>query len=67
MDGRWRRGYNSADNNDKKQQSRSVQRQRWITTMAGERQGAVVELEEQLFGGQRRLKRRGGWSLAEGQ
>ncbi len=51
VDGRQRRGYNGADDNDKKQQSTSVRRQRRITTTAGKRRGAVVELEEQLFGG----------------
>ncbi len=66
-DGRRWRGYNGADNNDKKQQSTSVQRQRRITTTAGERRGAVVELEDQLFGGRQRLKRRGGQSVAEGR
>jgi hypothetical protein len=66
--GRRRRGYNGTDDNDKKQQSTSVRWQRQIMMTAGKRQGAVVELEEQLvFGGQRRLKRRGGWSVAEGQ
>ncbi len=60
MDGWWRRGYNGADGNDKKQQSTSVWRQRQLTTMAGKRQGVVVELEEQLFGGHWQLKRHGG-------
>ncbi len=67
MDGRQRRGYNGGDNNDKKQQSTSVRQQRWIMMTAGERRGAVVELEEQLFEGGRRLKRHGGRSVAEGQ
>jgi hypothetical protein len=57
VDGWWRRGYNDANNNDKKQQSTSVRQQRRIMMMAGERQGAVVELEERLFGGRQRLKR----------
>jgi hypothetical protein len=60
VDGRQRRDYNGADDYDKKQQSTCVRRQRRITTMAGERWGTVVELEEQLFGGRRQLKRRGG-------
>jgi hypothetical protein len=37
-----------------------------MTTTAGKRRGAVVEVKEQLFGGQRRLKRHGGWLVAEG-
>ncbi len=67
MDGWQWRGYNGADNNDKKQQSTSVWQQRRIMTMASKRQGAVVELEERLFGGRQQLKRRGIQLVAEGQ
>ena len=47
----WRRGYNGTDDNYNKQQSTSVRRQRRTMTTAGEKQGAVVEVDEQLFGG----------------
>ncbi len=74
-DGSWRdavdgwrgRSYNGPDDNDKNQQSISVRWQRRITTTAGKRRGVVVELEEWLFGGWQRLKRRGRQSVVEGQ
>ena len=49
VDGWWWRGHNGAADNYKKQQSTNERRQGQRTTMAGKRQGMVVEAEERLL------------------
>ncbi len=46
-------GQQRSDNNNKKQQSTNDWWQRQRMTMAGKRQGAVVDVEEQLLCGSR--------------
>ncbi len=44
MDGWWQRGHNGTDDNYKKQHSTNERRQRRMTTKAGKKWDAVVEV-----------------------